>query len=49
MKRHEVWWWQRRPGWPRRPWRATALGWLLRIHSPSAHIMDDCWCQRRRK
>lgn len=27
-------------------WRKTWLGKLLGVHSPSAHLMGDCWCQR---
>jgi hypothetical protein len=28
------------------PWRATWIGRLLRLHSPSAELLGQCWCQR---
>ncbi len=30
----------------RRDWRSRWLGRLLGVHSPSAHYLGRCWCQR---
>ena len=32
----------------KRPWRASWLGRLAGQHSPSAHGLGECWCQRWR-
>lgn len=28
----------------RRNWRAGRIGWVLGIHSHTAHVMETCWC-----